>query len=102
MLNSVLTKKEKTIKVHNYFDNVTTKQLEQKIIKEIECQNNSTIVLDMSQIELIDNPTLTLLLKLFREAKRFNKSLKLFSLSPAVSIVFEITKLDTIFEIIST
>jgi len=88
MLNSVLTKKEKTIKVHNYFDNVTTKQLEQKIIKEIECQNNSTIVLDMSQIELIDNPTLTLLLKLFREAKRFNKSLKLFSIIFRLSIKY--------------
>ncbi len=100
-MKSLLIAKAKTIKLDNYFNHLTTEELEARIIQEIHSQNNSIIILDLSQIELIDHPTLRLLLKLFREAKRINKSLKLSSLSPAVSIIFEITKLDTIFEIIS-
>ena len=62
--------------------------------------NASAVVLDMARVSTIDASGLGLMLSLRRQAESKGVGLKLMNVSKFVKQVFEITRLDTVFEVI--
>src|SRR5262245_20149881 len=60
----------------------------------------STIVLDLARVSTVDAGGLGLLLTLRREAREQGIRFKLMNTSRFVSRIFEITRLDSVFEVI--
>jgi len=62
--------------------------------------NGSSVVLDLARVSTIDASGLGLMLALRRQAEAKGVGLKLMNVSKFVKQVFEITRLDTVFEVI--
>jgi len=62
--------------------------------------NDSSVVLDLARVSTIDASGLGLMLALRRQAEAKGVGLKLMNVSKFVKQVFEITRLDTVFEVI--
>ena|ERR1700752_2992019 len=62
--------------------------------------NSSSVVLDLARVTTIDASGLGLMLSLRRQAESNGTGLKLMNVSKFVRQVFEITRLDTVFEVI--
>lgn len=62
--------------------------------------NTGAVVLDLAKVSTIDASGLGLMLSLRRQAEAKGVGLKLMNVSKFVKQVFEITRLDTVFEVI--
>ena len=62
--------------------------------------NSSAVVLDLARVSMIDASGLGLMLALRRQAEAKGVGIKLMNVSKFVKQVFEITRLDTVFEVI--
>ena len=61
---------------------------------------SNSVVLDLARVSTIDASGLGLMLSLRRQAETKGVALKLMNVSKFVCQVFEITRLDTVFEVI--
>jgi anti-sigma B factor antagonist len=69
--------------------------------EEVSSQLNSrSVVLDLSRVNTIDASGLGLMLSLHKQAETKGVGLKLMNASKFVCQVFEITRLNTVFEVI--
>jgi anti-anti-sigma factor len=64
--------------------------------------SNSRVILDMKGVEAIDSSGLGTILFLAKKCRALGGDLKIVSISPEVSIVFEIANFDKIFHIYSS
>ena len=62
--------------------------------------NSSAVVLDLARVSMIDASGLGLMLALRKQAEAKGVGIKLMNVSKFVKQVFEITRLDTVFEVI--
>ena len=62
--------------------------------------NGSSVVLDLARVSTIDASGLGMMLALRKQAEAKGVGLKLMNVSKFVKQVFEITRLDTVFEVI--
>ena len=62
--------------------------------------NSQSVVLDLARVTTIDASGLGLMLSLRKQAEEKGAGLKLMNVSKFVYHVFEITRLDTVFEVI--
>jgi len=65
-------------------------------------EQHADLLVDMGQVESIDSDCLMALVSALTTAQRLNKSLSLCSLSRSVRIIFELTQLDRVFEILES
>ena len=69
-----------------------------ELAKLIE-QEAGKILIDLKKVNYIDSSGLATFVELFQRTKRYGGKLVLFNLSQGVRSVFEIAKLDTIFQL---
>ena len=62
--------------------------------------NSSAVILDLARVSTIDASGLGMMLALRKQAEAKGVGLKLMNVSKFVKQVFEITRLDTVFEVI--
>lgn len=62
-------------------------------------QNDATLLIDLEQVESLDSAGLMALVSGLKLAGRLGRRLSLCSVSPTIKIIFEVTQLDTVFEI---
>ena len=62
--------------------------------------NSSAVILDLARVSTIDASGLGLMLSLRKQAEAKGVGLKLMNVSKFVKQVFEITRLDSVFEVI--
>jgi anti-sigma B factor antagonist len=62
-------------------------------------QRPEQIIVDLSGVTYMDSSGVASLVKLLARVRRTNMALKLVGLTPRVRSVFEITRLETVFEI---
>lgn len=74
--------------------------LQQQLTEAVSAQESSSLLVDMSQVESLDSAGLMVLVSTLTLAQRLNKRFSLFGVSPTVRIVFELTQLDRVFEIL--
>ena len=84
---------------HNRIDRLTEAELNNNLENFIEDSNNQEILVDFTGVEFVDSNGLVALVKAYKQARRKNKNLHLFNVSPAVRIIFEISQLDQVLSI---
>jgi anti-sigma B factor antagonist len=72
--------------------------LRRELTKLVERQTAKVLV-DLKKVPYIDSSGLATFVELFQRMKRYGGKLVLYNLPPGVRSVFEISKLDTIFQL---
>ena len=75
--------------------------LKEKLIKKIT-EGKTKIILDMSQVEFADSSFLSALLAGLKQASLHNGDIKLVGLQTPVQYVFQITRLEKVFDLHSS
>ncbi|MFQ4142317.1 STAS domain-containing protein [Chlorogloeopsis sp. ULAP02] len=70
----------------------------QECISKLSCH----IVVNLSQVNFIDSSGLTSLVAGMRDADKVNGSFRISNVHPEAKLVFEVTMMDTVFEIFET
>jgi anti-sigma B factor antagonist len=76
--------------------------LQQQLADTVASQEYSSLLVDMSQVESLDSAGLMALVSTLTLAQRLNKRFGLFGISPSIRIIFELTQLDRVFEILES
>ena len=76
--------------------------LQQQFVEALSAQACSSLSIDMSQVEALDSAGLMLLVSTLTLAQRLDKRFSLFEISPPVRIIFELTQLDRVFNILES
>jgi anti-sigma B factor antagonist len=74
--------------------------LKQHLTDTVSSKEYSSLLVDMSRVESLDSHGLMALVSTLTLAQRMNKRFSLFGVSPSVRIIFELTQLDRVFEIV--
>ncbi|NJR37581.1 MAG: STAS domain-containing protein [Leptolyngbyaceae cyanobacterium CSU_1_4] len=97
---SVLTPtKTKIVKIQGDINADNAAEIGQHLSDMISAPENSSVMVDMSQIVALDSAGLMILVSTLTLAQHLNKRFGLFGVSPSVRIIFELTQLDRVFEI---
>jgi anti-sigma B factor antagonist len=75
-----------------------TPELQQELVRVVE-RHPKRIVLDLAGVQYMDSSGVASLVKLLSSTRRLNIELKLCAMSARVKSIFEITRLDTVFDI---
>ncbi len=75
-----------------------TPELQQELVRVVE-RRPRRIVLDLTAVQYMDSSGVASLVKLLSSTRRQNIELKLCGMAPRVKSIFEITRLDTVFDI---
>lgn len=73
--------------------------LQQQLVEVVSLEESCSLLIDMSKVESLDSTGLMVFVSTLTLAQRLNKRFTLTGISPAVRIVFELTQLDRVFEI---
>lgn len=74
--------------------------LEQQLMSVGESHLADELVVDMSLVESLDNAGLVSLMSALNAAQSQFKQLSLYSVPPSIKIVFELTQLDRLFNLV--
>ncbi len=95
--------KEQSVLVRVNFDIVNDNmQTLQELFDQIMNQNKSNVVIDFSEVNVIDSLGLGKLLKFYQKAKQKNINLIIFGLNNQIKYLFHITQLEAIFTLAET
>ncbi len=78
---------------------VNAVKLEKELAVALNQNYNTIVLLDLENVDLIDSAGLMVLVSGVRKAKQLEQRLCFCSISPAHRIIFELTRLDRVFEI---
>lgn len=81
--------------------NINTSLNMRKGFEKLACENSRKIILNLGSVSYIDSSGLATLIEMLQRVKRNNGVMRLSNLSEKVSSLFEITKLDKLFNIFS-
>ena len=70
------------------------------LMQQIQSDRACGLFVDMSQVESLDSAGLISLVSALKHARQLQKRLCLYSVPPAIRIVFELTQLDRAFELV--
>lgn len=74
-------------------------EIGQYLADMVSAQENSSLMVDMSQVVALDSAGLMILVSMLTLAQQLNKQFGLFGVSASVRIIFELTQLDQVFKI---
>lgn len=92
--------KTTVIQPDSHINAANAAKLQQQLVETVSSQAYSSLLVDMSKVESLDSAGLMALVSALTLAQRLNKRFSLFGISPSVRIVFELTQLDRVFEIL--
>jgi len=73
-----------------------------RVSKECISKHSPHVVVNLSQVNFIDSSGLTSLLAGMRESDKVKGSFRICNVHPEARLVFEVTMMDTVFEIFDT
>ncbi|MBD2136062.1 STAS domain-containing protein [Anabaena sp. FACHB-1237] len=71
-------------------------------LQECISKHTSHVVVNLSKVNFIDSSGLTSLIAGMRDADKFKGSFRICNIHPEAKLVFEVTMMDTVFEIFET
>lgn len=77
----------------------TATEFQRQLTEAVLSDQNTGLLIDLSQVDLLDSAGLMALVSTLNLAKTKQKSLSLCSASVSIRIVLELTQLDRVFEI---
>jgi anti-sigma B factor antagonist len=99
MPNVITYPKLKIVEIQGNINADNAAELKQYLADMVSAKENSSLMVDMSQVVALDSAGLMILVSTLTLAQRLNKQFGLFGVSPSVRIIFELTQLDRVFEI---
>lgn len=75
-------------------------ELQHQLFSALHSESNSSLIIDLKQVELIDSAALMMLVSAHHAARQRNKRVVLCSIPRSVQMIFELTQLDQVFEIL--
>ncbi|NJL83727.1 MAG: STAS domain-containing protein [Chloroflexaceae bacterium] len=99
MTSNLISAKVSTFKPSGYVSAANASSFEQQLKDAIVSQDYSVFLVDMSGVEFLDSAGLMALVSACRLVQTIGKRFSLCSIPPSVRIVFELTGLDSVFEI---
>lgn len=82
-----------------YIDVANITKFESELMKAVNSQEESVILVDMKKVEFLDSAGLMALVTAYKTAQNRRKRFSICSISPSVRIIFELSQLDKVFEI---
>lgn len=76
--------------------------LKHQLAEVVSSDHCSALLVDMSQVESLDSAGLMIFVSMLTLAQRLGKQFGLVSISPSVRIVFELTQLDRVFQLLDS
>ncbi len=87
------------IRPSGFFNASNAAEFERYMIKEVAQSGQSSVLVDLEQVESMDSAALMALVRGLKLAQSLGKRFSLCSVSPSIKIIFELTQLDSVFEI---
>lgn len=72
----------------------------QELLNTVSCQDVSSILVDMAHVESLDSAGLMALVSALTASQQCNKRFALCNVSSRIRIIFELTQLDRVFEMV--
>lgn len=94
--------KVKIVEIQGNIDVENAAELGEYLADMVSAQENSSLLVDMSQVVALDSAGLMILVATLTLAQQLNKQFGLFGVSASVRIIFELTQLDRVFEILDS
>lgn len=77
-------------------------ELRQYLVDMVSAQETFSLMVDMSNVGALDSTGLMMLVSVLTLAQQLNKQFGLFGVSASVRIIFELTQLDRVFNILES
>jgi len=87
------------LRAYGSFNASSAAEFQQQLKATIAADECTVFLLDMEHVESIDSAGLMVLVQSLRLVEGWGKRFSLCSFSPALRIIFELTQLDSVFEI---
>jgi len=87
------------LRAYGSFNASSATEFQQQLKTTVAADECTVILLDMEHVESIDSAGLMVLVQSLRLVEGWGKRFSLCSFSPALRIIFELTQLDSVFEI---
>jgi len=89
-------------KIDGDFDAYHSADIKKMIKEQIETSNHRKLVIDMSDVPYIDSAGLGTMVAILKDARNYGKEVILTSMRQNVKRIFEMTRLDKVFQIVDT
>jgi anti-sigma B factor antagonist len=99
MQTTLVHSKTQVFQAKGHLNSTTAEDLRRYLTETVSAQENSSLLVDMRQVESLDSHGLMVLVSVLSLAQKLNKDFGLIGVPPAVRIVLELTQLDRVFEI---
>jgi anti-anti-sigma factor len=102
MMQTITAPKTTVIRPSGHFNAANAADFQQFLTTAVTQAAHDCIVVDLEQVESMDSAGLMALVHGLRVAQSLGKSFNLCSVAPSIRIIFELTQLDSVFEILDT
>ena len=102
MNSNLLEQKFTTFQPQGYVSAANAGEFLQQLIEAVETSQNSSLLIDMKEVEFMDSAGLMALIEAFRLAQDKKRDLSICSVAPSVRMLFELTQLDNVFTILES
>lgn len=99
-MQSVLVRPQTVVvRPQEYVNAANASTLQDQLTTAVKSEQTSALLVDMQNVESLDSAGLMVLVSTLSLAQRQYKRFSLCSISASIRIIFELTQLDSIFEI---
>lgn len=99
MANALLSSELTIIQPSGYINASNAAEFQHQLTKAVASEQNVVVLVDMNQIESLDSAGLMALVSALSLAQTLKRRFSLCSVAPSIRIIFELTQLDSAFEI---
>ena len=100
MDSNLLGREFVTVQPQGYVSAANADEFFQQLSEAVESSSDSPLLIDMKEVEFMDSAGLMALIKGFRLVRDSERELCICSVAPPVRILFELTQLDRVFQIV--
>ncbi|NHC37059.1 STAS domain-containing protein [Scytonema millei] len=102
MMQTMTAPRATVIRPNGHFNAANAADFQRYLTAEVTQATQDCIVVNLEQVESMDSAGLMVLVHGLRVAQSLGKSFHLCSVAPSIRIIFELTQLDSVFEILDT
>ncbi len=88
------------VQAHGSLNAANAQDFHLSLVEHIQCNQSVGLVVDMSQVESLDSAGLISLVSALKQARQRSKRFYLCAVPPTIRIIFELTQLDRVFDMV--
>jgi anti-sigma B factor antagonist len=100
MYTTIATSQMTVVRPQGHLNAANASTLRHQLIAAVASSRSKMILVDMEQVESLDSSALMALVAALTQAQAQNQRFSLCSLSPSIRIIFDLTQLDRVFDIV--